>query len=58
MLDHIIATIIGIAIGYVVYKTFFDALRQTIQQRLEKTFQERKRRREVQRATRYRLLIE
>jgi len=56
MLDHLMATAAGIAIGYVVYKTFFDALRQTVQVRLETILQEKRRRREVRKSTRYRLL--
>ena len=58
MLDHILATITGVAIGYVAYKTLFEALRQAIQERIENWLQIKKRQRQVRRETRYRLLME
>ena len=58
MLATFLATMLGMALGYVLYKTFFEALRTTVQTRAGEWLEQRKHRRELRRTTVYRLLQE
>ncbi|MCK4717752.1 MAG: hypothetical protein KAT70_03695 [Thermoplasmata archaeon] len=58
MLEQLAATVLGIALGYIVYKTFLESLRQALQPRLEAFLENRQHKRMLRRETRYRLFIE
>ena len=56
MLEDILTTIAGIAVGYVLYKILFESLRQALHTRIEAFLAEHKKRKEERRLCKHRLI--